>query len=249
MKKSVMVLVLIIISVFIASVNANAEIISFGDTNNYWPGWNNGSNDDSRDVIGIPNLTGGQATIAGGQLTNLIFNRAAGTSPNWWVLSPGDLFIDTGADKTWDYIVDLSSWISSGKGNSDPGPGNYSIYLISLALNNTTGGYILSGTDYTGGWRGSNIRGRHPVAANIEGQSFGSVYFSGWGNGLTTQYSFDFNGLDLGYSGQFTIGWEPNCANDVIYETLRYHAVPEPATMSLLGLGIAGLLRLRRKNG
>jgi len=31
-----------------------------------------------------------------------------------------------------------------------------------------------------------------------------------------------------------TIAWQPNCANDVIYETI---AVPEPATLLLLVSG------------
>ncbi len=248
MKKSVVVLGLIIIGLLVASVNARAEIVSFGDTSKYWSGWSNGTGDDSQDVIGVPNFTGGQANITSGQLTNLTFDRAAGTTPYWWVLSPGDLFIDVGADSVWDYVVDLSNWTLPGPNDPDPAAGNYNIYSINLALNSSTG-YILSGIDNSQGWSGYGIRDRHPVAASIDalqGQLDGSVYFSGWGDGSTTQYSFDFGSLDLGNSGQFTIGWQPNCANDVVYETMRYHT-PEPATMALLGIGFAGLLRFRRK--
>lgn len=246
MKKSVMVLGLIIVSMFMVSVNANAELISFTDTHKYWPGWGNNSSDDSQDTIGIPNFTGGQATVTGDHLANITINRAAGKSPYWSVLSPGDLFIDVSGDKNWDYVVDLTSWSSSGANVSKAGPGNYNIYSINLGLNDKNGAYILSGKDDKNGWKGYYIRDCHPVAANISGQPNGSVYFSGWGNDSTTQYSFDFNGLDLGHSGQFTIGWEPNCANDVIYETLHYSPTPEPATLSLLGLGLFGFLRLKR---
>ena len=248
MKKLVTVFGLLIISLFVVSVNANAEIVSFSDTNNYWPGRSNGSGDDFQDTIGIPNFTGGQATITNGQLTNLTFNRAPGTEPYWWVLSPGDLFIDIGANQTWDYVVDLSAWQLPGSNNIDPVAGNYKIYSINLALGSASG-YILSGLDNSGGWSGYYIRDSHPVAADIEGASlYGSAYFDGWGDDSKTEYSFNFiDSLDLGHSGQFTIGWQPNCANDVVYETLRYHATPEPATMSLLGLGFAGLLRFRRK--
>lgn len=240
MKKSAIVLGVIVISMFIVSAKADAAIISFGDTSNYWPGWGNGTGDDSKDVIGSPDFTGGQANITGGMLSNLTFNRTAATTSYWWALSPGDLFIDIGGNQVWDYVVDLSDWNVAGKSNPDPAAGTYNIYSINMALN-ANSGYILSGSDNTGDWSGFLIRDGHPVAADVTGLApFGSAYFSGWGDGLTTQYSFDFDSLNLGYSGQFTLGWQPNCANDVIYETLKYTAVPEPVTMSLMGLGLLG---------
>ena len=74
---------------------ARAEILSFsfGDSSYYWPGWNNGTGDDTKDTIGTPNFIGGKAVIENGLLTDLVFDRTAGTSL-YSLLSPGDLFID-----------------------------------------------------------------------------------------------------------------------------------------------------------
>jgi len=249
MKRITAIIGIMIIGVCFIAANAHAEVVSFTDNHKYWDGWGNGTNDDSHDVIGIPNFTGGQATIENDRLNNLTFNRAAGTTSYWGALSPGDLFINIGNDNTWDYVVDLTNWTIPGPTDPDAVAGNYDIFSISLALDSTTG-YILSGLDRQQGWSNYYIRDSHPVAANweyLQGQQIGSAYFSGWGNGTTTQYSFNFDGLDLGNSGNFTIGWQPNCANDVVYENLHYTATPEPMTVALVGAGVVGLLRLKRR--
>ena len=239
------ILLLSFLAVFLCASIASATTIPFGDSSNYWPGWynNDGTHgDDGNDTIGVPDFTGGTAEVNSGNLAELTFNRLSG-SHLYSVLSPGDLFIDIGSDDSWDYVVDLTNWSTSGPNVPDPGSGNYYIYALSGDW-----GFIYSGKDKTDPWGSYYIRDDHPVAwDNILGWQQGGeglVSFSGWGDGNTTSYTFDFTGLGLDVGGSFTIGWTLNCANDVLYEQVP---VPEPATMFLLGSGLIGLGAIGRR--
>ena len=139
MRKSVVATLLIACCFIFSAGNVGAVTLAFEDTQYYWPGWNNGS-DDGKDTIGTPDILGGKAEIsAGSYLTKLTFEVTPEAYLGlWYLLYPGDLFIDADADKTWDYYVDLVDSIPDGNGT----PGTGHLYSINQPLN--SGGYLKS---------------------------------------------------------------------------------------------------------
>ena len=87
MRKSVVATVLIACCFIFSAGNVGAVTVTFDDTQNYWPGWNNNGLDDSKDTIGTPNILGGKAEIsADSYLTKLTFEVIPKAHLNLWNL-------------------------------------------------------------------------------------------------------------------------------------------------------------------
>ncbi len=243
--------------------------LSFGDGSKYWPNWVNTDNDswpgkdNDLDTIGDPNFTGGTVEInRDWYLTQITFSFASwgNTNNGWNKLEPGDLFLSVDNDTNWEYVVYADNNTNKLDGKI-PSSWDYNLYAVDIVLNNQNA-YQMSGTDKTGYWSGYLIRDNHPIGLASQPTSqtssyLGDVNFTGWGTESLT-FIFPANTILLN-SDILTIGFTVNCANDVIYETLRFdppgggppqQVVPEPASMLLMGsglVGLAGFLRARKK--
>ena len=227
--KNKLSLVALIFAGLLLAAPVSAEMISFGDHSIYWPGYPATDDlygpDNTREEIGGPHLAGGRVVFGPGGITSIgiMGNGYSG-------VLPGDLFIDFGANQTWDYVV-------------APKEGSYYVFPVSIALNNSSA-YLMTGKDNQAPWAGYDVRNQHPYAlANPPDPSsaWGTASFSGLvENGYST-FSFD---KPIPITGDFIVGWTVNCANDVIYETVP---APEPAGLLLLGFGLIGLLAFRKQ--
>jgi hypothetical protein len=63
----------------------------------------------------------------------------------------------------------------------------------------------------------------------------------------TVTFSIDIAGTDMMNWNSFAMHWGETCQNDVIEGITSVGSVPEPASIALLGLGMAGLIAARRR--
>lgn len=242
-----------VVAIFLAIIwipsTALATTITFQDNSVYWPTWiSTDTSDNSNDDIGVPeilDINAGQLTHDGTNLLSISFNYSPFNNTN---VSAGDLFLDMDSDGAWDWFVDVTSTatlyqVTSGTFSASKGP-NDSAYLLSDSVYPVTN---------------ASIRNDHPVEVNLAGLGgTGIVYsaaswvpsftdFTNDGTGNSPVLFANLN-IQLIPNSDITVGFGPNCANDVIYEQIP---VPEPGTMLLFGCGliiVAGIGRKRLLN-
>jgi hypothetical protein len=229
MKKSF--LVILILAFVILPNGVWATEITFGDSVFYWDTWKSsdsdwGSHDNTTDSIGHPSITGGNCSIDSRGYLSQVNIFYTSYDP---LLKAGDLFIDVGSNSDWDYVLTSKGKIYDFTGTTFSALKGENDYLYEI----------------TSEWERYNIRNDHPFALSEEGIN-SSVEYGGFGfAGFDGKDgSINFTGFKINVGNTFTLGFGPNCANDMIYETV---ATPVPAALLLLGSGLIGLAGLRKK--
>ncbi|QEM68652.1 PEP-CTERM sorting domain-containing protein [Geobacter sp. FeAm09] len=206
------------------AIGQAAHAATYTDTSLNWDTWTATSNN-SADPYGSPDIASTTVTMDTSKLLNITFNL---NSYNFNIAS-GDLFIDAGADGTWDYVV-------RALGTSLNGTYSLGLYAINVALHDTTA-YTMSSD---GGLPATYYRAGVPVGLATTPSLASLLGYVTYSAG-TTAISFDFSSLSdlLLLTSNYIIGYEVTCGNDVIYQEVP---VPEPGTMALFGAGILCLV-------
>jgi len=208
---------------------------TFDDTTLYFP--------DATVANGVPGANNYEPDVVSmvvnyddttGQLLSITVTANYSAYLNW-----NNLFIDTGvsggAYGTWDYLVHSGGITASpGGAGTDSNIGN-GLYKVAINYSYTYG------TVYQGQPNGmtTDSVGGAPISDTTAVQSGSGPY--------TLTYDFSSDGIIINPS-DFVIGWVSYCGNDPMLAFAgKGSTLPEPATMVLFGMGMAGLAGWRAR--
>ena len=180
--------------------------------------------------------------------SRLYFGVVTGTK-NGWVegFLPGDLAIDIGNKGTYEYGVEttgLTHGYGEPSGYHAPSllAGNiYKVTSWGQGLNNWLDGlgnqgYVSAPTEILG------IDTKTYTSQAIDDFGYYDLGIIGGEQHYLIQGSIPISDFS-GWNGEFTLHWTQTCGNDFV----KVSATPEPASFSLLGLGLLGLFGFKRK--